>query len=62
MRWPRAIGDSQMIACSWEWGLLALWPLSISERSTMMRKMMNNTIIMSNLIMREVPMRTTMIK
>ena len=41
MRWPREIGgDSQMIACSWEWGLLALWPLSISERSTMMRKMM----------------------
>jgi hypothetical protein len=63
-RWPRAIEeDSQMIACSWVWDLLAWWPPSISERSMMMRKMMmNNNIIMNNLIMKEGVMRTTMIK
>jgi hypothetical protein len=63
-RWPRATeGHSQMIACSWAWGLLGLWLLSISGRSMMMRTMtMNNNIITSNLIMKEALERTTMIK
>jgi hypothetical protein len=63
-RWPRATeGHSQMIACSWEWGSLGLLLLSISGRSMMMRTMtMNNNIITSNQIMKEAPVRTTMIK